>query len=226
MEKKVIEYRNRFLKKLAYWSSIMGSSITSEDIDEIDKYLPKYLNKIIENNSFILTDDYISYLCFYAFARKRYNTDYLSAFFSKLEHLSCSNDNEIEGALSSYYDFLLLDRELNDIKKLDGFYIFMNIKDYDLFSTSLRVRNKIWLLPGRPYEIKILFRMLIKIIYYCRKNNCYEKFDELINKYYSNPKETIEIFKIRGLIKESDIIPEFDSYIINNFSFDRGVISK
>ena len=232
MENKLNEYTKLFYLRLSCWADRLGLYFNSNHIWEMNKLIPKYIEKIINNgNKFILTNDYLNYLCFYACFRQRYgergnNNYYLSALYSKLDHLATSNDIDIEKAISNYYFFLLFGDEMNESQKVD-FYKLMNNEDRKMFEKCLEIRSKICDTSHHYYETEILKRMLIKITYYCKKYNNYKHFYELISKYFDNPKYTIEIFKLRGLIKESDTVSQFDTYITQGFNIDnKEVIAK
>ena len=52
----------------------------------------------------------------------------------------------------------------------------------------------------------------------CKKNNCIKDFNIITKKYFDNSRETLEKFKLMGLIIESTTAKDFDQYMENDFN--------
>ena len=176
MKEIIAKYTKLFQHHLISWINIYGLDINNDNLLEMNEIIPKYINNIINNgHHFILTNDYINYLCFYACYRQKYGdkgnkTYYLTTLYSKLDYLASANEEDIDTSLYNYYHFLLFGKELSEYSKFENFLNLMNKKEQEMISICMDIRPKLWDISYRYYEYEILKRVLIKIAYYCKKN--------------------------------------------------------
>ena len=226
MEKEVIVYTKKIYSSFFYWKNTLKVKRYSDyDIFDLSRKIEEIVIKIIKNNNqYLLSDDLILFIAFRGFCNLKYVDGFLKQFeeLANLDYKSgidlvCRYDDRVSyGALvtsfEGYYEYLRTMKRSNKD-------IFVKIID---FLKSLEEKS----LNENDYEK--LKPLVIRVAAYCVIRDDSSLLDKVFEKYFNDISNTIERFKLYGIITD-DSNSKVDFIDFVNLDLDnkeQGVIIK
>lgn len=197
MDEKVEYYVNYIYDALNYWTNIFWGTDINDQGFEIKEYLTRRIKAILRNGrEHLLTNDHLAYLALVAY--RQYGD--VNGINNLLLYLEDSDDFIIEDMYYGYYRELIYSDFHDYFIDVNYFRSKMTPEDLRMFDRLSQLYNDINEMNFRPRDRMFLMHILMKIILYCKKNNKYDMFDILVNKYLIDPKKTLERFYMNGVM--------------------------
>jgi len=228
MEKNVELFLDRIIEKLDYWFirlNLYTSPYIETGEDSIKKFRNQKLKPIIENivkkgRGHILTYGYCYYIVFKSLSLLDYQSE-MVRLFKKIDN---ANDKELIDIIDRYIKYLCFgDRYFYDNNS--NVSEFMDDDERHLYDTCIECLQIIETTSLVAYQGHLLTEILSKVCSYCIINKQTDKLDKLLNKYFNNPRLTIERFENNGFIKENlDIADNFYDYLFKDMFNEKSPI--
>jgi len=214
-------YINRIINHVIYWKDRLhlteqqGFKVSDKSINELRKRLRTFIEKIIKSGKdYLLTEDFCYYLVYESFKM----VDYQKELFKLLDNIIKASDNELIKILNKYM-FYVCFGDIYNIDKQENYVKLMNQEDLDMFNTCMNCIHNMYQTGVKCFESDILTEILFNIYGYCIIHHQKDIFGQLVNKYFSNPRQTIDYFLNNGFMtKDYNLKDNFNDFIYQDMN--------
>ncbi len=220
MNEKIIDlYVEQIMRHVINWKERLklteesGFKVNDKNLDSLRKKLKPLIEKIFEEKKeHLLTEEFCYYLVYESFKM----VDYQKQLINSLNNIIKADDKELKKILSKYMHYVCFN-DIYHFDKQENYINLMNQESLSAFNTCQNCINNMYRIPIRGFESTILTEILFDIYAYCAINKKLNDFDNLVKKYFVNPRQTIDHFVNNGFMKKDyDLIDNFDDFIYND----------